>query len=199
MVGQAIGAFLTEEGFEVVQMVGDGASLVEAAKMRQTDVIVMDMSMPGLSGLDALRRLREAGVKTKVIFLTMHADPELACEAMRAGASGYVLKVSSGEELVAAIKQVLRGRVYLTPMIAKDVLAAMASPRSTGHVRPTNRQLQVLELLVAGNTMKEVASNLGLSPRTVETHKYEMMDTLGVRTTAELVGYALRHRLIGSP
>ena len=198
VVGQAIANYLAAEGFEVLPLLSDGASLVDAAKGHNPDVIVMDMSMPGLSGLDALRRLKRDGVKSKVVFLTMHADPELACEAMRAGASGYVLKVSSGEELVVALKQVLRGRVYITPTIEKEVIAALASPSTTrpGTSHPTNRQMQVLELLAAGETMKEAAAKLGLSPRTVETHKYEMMETLGVRTTAELVTYAMRHGLI---
>src|SRR3954470_21906360 len=131
VVGQAIANYLAAEGFEALPLLSDGASLVDAAKGHNPDVIVMDMSMLGLSGLDALRRLKRDGVKSKVVFLTMHADPELACEAMRAGASGYVLKVSSGEELVVALKQVLRGRVYITPTIEKEVIAALAAPPTT--------------------------------------------------------------------
>src|SRR5580658_9961477 len=145
-----------------------------------------------------MRRLRAKGVDTKFIFLTMHDDIGLACEAMRAGASGYLLKHSAGDELVAAIQEVVRGRTYLTPRIAKEVIEGLSLPQDShpAAVRLTARQRQVLELVVTGRTMKEVAAKLILSPRTIETHKYDIMQTLGVKTTAELIHYAIRNQLV---
>jgi DNA-binding NarL/FixJ family response regulator len=149
--------------------------------------------MPGLSGLDALRRLKAEGVRTRVIFLTMYDDPALAAEAMRAGASGYLLKQAAGEELLAAIRDVLTGRVYVSPKLAGDVIASIASPRPASDDKLTLRQREVLRLVAQGKSMKEVAAVLHLSPRTVETHKYEMMHSLGVHTTAELIRFAYQH------
>jgi DNA-binding NarL/FixJ family response regulator len=192
IVAQGIAALLKED-FDLVGTVGDGAALVEAAGRLRPDVIVADISMPVLSGLDALRRLKAAGADPKVVFLTMHADPKLATEAIRAGAAGYLLKQSAGEELTAAIREVLQGRVYLTPRIAREVLAALAQPASATGPPLTPRQWDVLRLVARGRTLKEIAAVLHISPRTVETHKYEMMRALGVDTTAELIRYALEH------
>ena len=159
------------------------------------DVIVTDLSMPGLSGLDVLSRLKAARIDSKVIVLTMHHDAELATRAIRAGASGFLLKDSAGEELVNAIHQALQGRVYLTPAVTKGVMERMAGDGQT-EPQLTARQLDVLRLILLGKRMKEIAATLNLSTRTVETHKYEMMDVLGVHSTTELVRYALDHRLI---
>lgn len=192
IVAQGLASLLQDE-FNMVGTVGDGGALIDAARELRPDVIVTDMAMPGLSGLDALRRLRAEGVETKVIFLTMHADAQLAGEALRAGASGYVLKHSAGEELIRAIREVLQGRVYLTPRIAGDVVTALSGPASPSEGKLTPRQREVLRLVAEGRTMKEIAAALHLSRRTVETHKYEMMQALGLRTTAELIRYALDH------
>lgn len=186
---------LLKETCDVVGAVGDGYLLLEAAARLHPDVIVTDIAMPGLSGLDVLARLKAANTGSRVIVLTMHNDGALATEAMRAGASGFLLKQSAGEELIAAIDQVLRGHVYLTPPVVKDVMDRMANPGAPT-VPLTPRQREVLRLIVDGRRMKEIAAALQLSPRTVETHKYEMMQVLGLHSTAELVRYALQHRLV---
>jgi len=185
---------LLKERFDVVGAVGDGQLLVEAAKRLQPDVIVTDISMPGLSGLDVLDRLRSERLTSKIIVLTMHNDADLATQAIRAGASGFILKLSAGEELLTAIEQVMQGRVYLTPMMTRDVMARMAVPASGPQL--TARQRDVLRHILKGQRMKEIAAALDLSPRTIETHKYEMMETLGVHSTTELVRYAIEHRLV---
>jgi DNA-binding NarL/FixJ family response regulator len=182
--------------FEVVGAVGDGHLLLDAAMRLRPDVIVTDISMPGLSGLDVLPRLKAERVESKVIVLTMHNDPELATRAMRAGASGFLLKQSAGEELVTAIHQALQGHVYLTPAVTKEVMERMSAPGGSPETHLTARQRDVLRLIVEGRRMKEIAAALELSTRTVESHKYEMMQTLGVHSTAELVRYAIQHRLI---
>ena len=194
MVAQALAHYLKED-FDLVGIVDDGQKLLDAVTALRPDVVISDVAMPVMGGIDALRELRERGEEVKVIVLTMHAEPELACQALRAGASGYLLKHSAGEELVAAIGQVMQGHVYISPLIASDVIAAMsASGRRNAELTP--RQRDVLRLVASGLTMKEVAAELNLSRRTVETHKYEMMETLGVRSTAELVQYAMRHGFV---
>ena len=192
VVAQALAQMLAR-AYDVVAIVNDGVEVVEAARRLRPDVIVSDLSMPGLSGLDALRRLKAEGVRTRVIFLTMYDDPALAAEAMRAGASGYLLKQAAGEELLAAIRDVLAGRVYVSPQLAGDVIASIASPKPASDDKLTLRQREVLRLVAQGKSMKEVAAVLHLSPRTVETHKYEMMHSLGVHTTAELIRFAYQH------
>jgi DNA-binding NarL/FixJ family response regulator len=186
---------LLKDQFELVGTVADGSQLIEAARKLRPDVVVTDLSMPVLSGLDALRRLKAERIDARFIFLTMHADARIATEAFRAGASGFLLKQSAGEELVTAIEDVLRGRTYLTPLITKDVIANLTTPEPEGTAALTPRQREVLRLLADGKRMKEIAAILGLSTRTVETHKYEMMQALGVGSTAELVRYALTHGL----
>ena len=193
VVAEGLGALLCEE-FTVVGTVADGVSLVDAARRLRPDVIVADVTMPRLSGLDALRRIREEGMTGKVIFLTVHADIRLCADALRAGAAGFVVKDSAGQEIVAAIREVLRGRTYLTPRLAPDVLAILARPRASGEPL-TPRQREVLRMIVAGRTMKEIGAALDLSTRTVEGHKYQMMQALGVETTAELVRYAVERGL----
>ncbi len=196
IVKEGLVALLKEHDFEVVGSVGDGHLLIEAARRLRPDVILTDLSMPGLSGLDVLARLKAERIESKVVVLTMHNDPELATRALRAGASAFLLKQSAGEELVTALHQVLQGRVYLTPAVTKDVMERMATNSGDGERQLTARQHEVLRLILKGQRMKEIAATLHLSPRTVETHKYEMMETLGVHSTAELVRYALEHRLI---
>jgi DNA-binding NarL/FixJ family response regulator len=189
-------ATLLKGHFDLVGTVGDGSQLIEAAQELRPDVIVADMAMPVLSGLEALRRLKVEGIDAKVIFLTMHADAQLATEALRAGASGYVLKHSAGEELVRAIQEVVQGRVYLTPLLTKDVITTLTEPTTQPPVRLTPRQREVLRLIAEGRRMKEIAAILQLSTRTVETHKYEMMRALGVDSTAALVRYAIELGLV---
>lgn len=191
-------ASLLRGEFSLVGAVADGARLIEAARQHRPDVIVADVAMPGMSGLEALRQLRAEAINTKVIFLTMHADAQLAAEALRAGAAGFVVKHAAGKELIAAIRTVLRGERYLPPQLASDVLTALATGGRQEVGSMTPRQREVVSMIAEGLTMKEVAAALGLSPRTVEAHKYQVMQALGLQTTADLIRYALEHRVTRS-
>ena len=183
--------------FQVVDTVREGTALIEAVHRLHPDVVVMDLSMPTMSGLDALRQMNDQGLECKVIVLTMHADARLATEALRAGASGFVLKEASAEELLTAIEAALEGHTYLTSALTKDVFEMASRHSDPATVQLTPRQAAVLRLIVDGLRMKEIASALDLSPRTVETIKYELMRELDIHSTAELVRYALEHRLTG--
>jgi DNA-binding NarL/FixJ family response regulator len=187
---------ILKERFDVVGAVTDGSSLPDAAGRLRPDVIVTDISMPTVSGLEALRQLKAGHVDSKVIFLTMHADATLAAEAFRLGARGFVLKQSSGEELVKAIEAVLQGHKYMSSALTDEVLALMAEPIGASPGELSSRQREVLRLIVNGHRMKEIAAHLNLSPRTVETIKYEMMRDLNIHSTTELVRYAIEHRLV---
>jgi DNA-binding NarL/FixJ family response regulator len=189
-------ATLLRDHVDLVGTVGDGRQLLEAARALRPDVIVADLAMPVVSGLEALLQLKVEGIDAKVIFLTMHAEVQLASEALRAGAYGYVLKHSAGEELIRAVQEVLEGRVYLTPLLTKDILATLTEPATQPAGQLTPRQREVLQLIAEGRRMKEIAAILQLSTRTVETHKYQMMRTLGVDSTAALVRYAIERGLI---
>jgi len=157
-------------------------------------VILVDISMPVLNGFDAVRQITESGTNAKIIFLTMHDDATLVSEAFRCGASGYILKHAAGEELVNAIREVAQGNNYVSPLVTN--LPAESSMVHTQKTTITPRQREVLKLISRGLTMKEIASELNISTRTAETHKYEMMQTLGVETTADLIRYSLRLGLI---
>ncbi len=190
---------ILEGEFDLIGIVPDGRSLVETAKQLKPDVIVTDISMPLLNGLDAVRQIKREGLPAKIIFLTMHTDIPLATEAFRAGASGYLLKQSASQELITAIHEVVKGHSYVTPLITRDVLSFLLevsheSEQQTAKLTP--RQREVLQLIAEGRTMKEIASILDISTRTVEAHKYEMMQTLGVQTTAELIQYAIKIGLV---
>jgi DNA-binding NarL/FixJ family response regulator len=198
LVAQGFKALL-KDTFDLVGVVNDGRALLAAVETLHPDVIVADISMPLLNGLDAIRRIRSRWPAAKVIVLTMHKEAELAAEALRAGALGYMLKISPVEELIGAIRQVAQGRAYVTTLLLKDLLALLlgAGRQSRGDNSPlTPRQREVLQLIAEGRTMKEVASILKISPRTAESHKYEIMEALGVQTTAELIQYAIRKRLV---
>ncbi|HEY4912127.1 MAG TPA: response regulator transcription factor [Methylomirabilota bacterium] len=196
IVAEGLASLLQRE-FSLIGKVADGAQLVEAARKLRPDVIVTDVAMPGMSGLEALRRLKADAIPAKVIFLTMHADAQLAAEAFRAGASGFVVKHAAGKELIVAIHTVLRGGRHLTPHLASDVLTTLTDGGTSGALTP--RQREVVSLIAEGRTMKEVAAALGLSPRTVETHKYQVMQALGLQTTADMIRYAIEHGLIAPP
>ena len=196
IVKEGLVSLLREHEFDVVGAVGDGHELFESARRLRPDLIVTDVSMPGQSGLDVLTRLKGEGIDSKVIVLTMHRDADLATRAMRAGASAFLLKHSAGEELLTAIRQVVEGGIYLAPALTKEVLERMAVPADRSAPQLTPRQLDVLRLILEGRRMKEIAARLQLSTRTVETHKYQIMQTLGVDSTAELVKYAIEHRLV---
>jgi len=184
---------LLEDDFDLVGAVADGEALVQAARRLNPDVIVVDISMPVMNGLDAVRQLKKDGATAKIIFLTMHADDRLLAEAFRCGGSGYVLKQSAGEELIAGIGKVLAGQKYVTPLIATEWAEDLTKRvRGTQKLTLTPRQREVLQLVIEGCTMKEIATRLGISTRTAESHKYEIMEGLGVETTAELIQYAVK-------
>jgi len=195
IVTDGLTRILTEAAFDVVGAVHDGQLLVDAARRLRPDVIITDLSMPGLSGLDVLARLKGERLESKVIVLTMHHDPDLATDAIRGGACGFLLKESAGDELLAAVRHALEGKVYITPTVTSDVMARMSGAAKASEPQLTPRQRDILRLIVKGQRMKEIAATLGLSTRTVEGYKYEMMETLGVTSTAELVRYALDRRL----
>jgi DNA-binding NarL/FixJ family response regulator len=190
-------ANLLRDRFEVVDVVAGGAALVAAALRLRPDVIISDISMPGLNGLDAMTQLKRSGLRCRFVFLTMHADPEIAARALREGASAFLLKSDAGEDLLHAIDETLHGRIYLAPAVTKGVLEFMQSGVHTGsEPQLTARQREVLRLIVEGKRMKEVAVQLGVSRRTVEAHKYEMMRSLGLQSSAELIRYAIEHHLV---
>ena len=187
---------LREADFDVVGAVSDGQSLVDAAIRLRPDVIITDLSMPRSAVSTCSARLKSERIDSKVIVLTMHHDADLAADAIRGGAAGFLLKESAGDELVAAVRHALEGKVYITPTVTKDVMERISrAVRKATNRSSRRRQRDILRLIVKGQRMKEIAANLGLSTRTVEGHKYEMMETLGVTSTAELVRYALDRRL----
>jgi DNA-binding NarL/FixJ family response regulator len=198
VVAQGLEALL-KDPFDLVGVVHDGRALLAAVETLRPDVVVTDISMPLLNGVDAIRQIRSTRPAVKVIVLTMHRDTQLAVSAFRAGASGYVLKLSPAEELIAAIEQVAQGRSFVTSLLAKDLISVLIEAgrdAPTGEAALTSRQREVLQLIAEGRTMKEVASILHISPRTAESHKYEIMQVLGVDTTAALVQYAMRLKLV---
>jgi DNA-binding NarL/FixJ family response regulator len=187
---------MIKDRFEIVGTITDGRLLLDAVRRLHPDVVLLDMSMPQASGLDLLLELKAKRVECRTIVLTMHADPRMAADALKAGAAGYVLKESSHEELVAALDAVLQARTYLTTALTKDVLALMAGPSDPESVELTPRQREVLRLIVQGQRVKEIAAALNLSPRTVESIKYRMMQELNVQSTAGLVRYAIQHNIV---
>src|SRR5882724_4212769 len=197
VVAQGLEALL-KDSFDLVGVVHDGRALLDAVETLQPDVVVTDISMPLLNGLDAVRQMRVRRPSLKVVVLTMHNDTQLAVEAFRAGASGYVLKVAAGEELILAIQQVALGRPHASALLGKNLITILmeAGGDAPGDAPLTARQREVLQLIAEGRTMKEVASILNISPRTAESHKYEIMRVLGAGTTAALIQYAIRLKLV---
>jgi DNA-binding NarL/FixJ family response regulator len=187
---------ILEDEFEIAGVVADGRSLVAEAGRLAPDAVVADISMPGLNGIEAARRIRRADERIRVVFLTMHSEASYAAAALEAGASGFVLKHSAPQELITAIREALQGRTYVPPAIAKELAGAgrKGPPGPDGALSP--RQREVLQLLAEGKSTKEAASVLNISPRTAEFHKYRMMEQLRIKTTAELVQYAVRHGLL---
>lgn len=181
---------------DVVGQVTDGRALIAAAAELNPDVIVLDISMPLLNGLEAARQIKQRSSAVKLVFLTMNEESELAAEAFRVGASAYVLKRSAGSELLTAIREVMQGRSYVTPLMTEGLLDSLLRPASQQESALTPRQREVLQLLAEGRSMKEVASVLNLTPRTVAFHKYQMMQQLRVTSTAELIQYAVRHHIV---
>lgn len=191
---------LLEPVYSVVATVTDGRALVDAALRLKPDVIVADISMPQLNGLDACERLAHDLPDTRLIFLTVNEDTDVAAEAIRRGAAGFLLKKSAAAELFTAIERVLEGRFYITPLVSEEptsVFVARAQHGSGGH-KLSLRQREVLQLLAEGRSMKEAAAILKVSSRTIAFHKYTMIDQLGFKTGAELVQYAVELGLVGS-
>ncbi len=191
-------AKLLEPECAVVGTVADGRALLAAAEELKPDVVVLDIAMPRLNGLDAGRQLKKAMPDVKLIFLTMNQDPAIATEAFRAGASGYLLKTSAGSELIKAIEEATSGRSYVTPLITQDLLEEfMLSPNEKK--RPadlTPRQREVLQLLAEGHSMKEAARILKVAPRTIAYHKYRIMERFRLKSNAELIQFAIRHVVV---
>ena len=188
---------LLEDHSEVVGTARDGEQVLERVVEARPDVVVLDITMPRLNGLDTAARLRERLPDARVIFLTMNADPDVAAKALAEGAKGYLLKNGAASELRTAIDAAMQGRTYITPLIAADVLAASQAPASD-FARLTPRQREVLQLLAEGLTMKEIAARLDLTARTVAHHKYTLMESLGLESNADLVRFAVRNGLIES-
>ena len=189
---------LLEPEYEIVGCVGDGLALVKTALELRPDVVLVDVGMPLLNGLDAGRELKRATPRVKLIFLTMNPDTDVASEAFRIGASGYLLKNSQSEELLQAIRNVVRGLSYVTPQISRAMEDSfIRDPASLSRPRHlTDRQRAILQMLAEGKSMKEIAFILNITQRTVRFHKYRIMDELGITTNAELVQYAIKHSII---
>ena len=189
---------LLEPHCDVVGAVADGRALLEAAPTLRPDVLVVDIAMPLLNGLDAARQVKRSMPSVKVIFLTVSEDPDLAAEAFRAGGSAFLLKNSAASELLQAMTDVMQGRSYVTPLATRDMVDnLMRRPESSPGARELSpRQREVLQLLAEGRTMKEIASILKITARTVAFHKYSMMEHLGIKSSAELVQYAIKARIV---
>jgi DNA-binding NarL/FixJ family response regulator len=190
---------LLGDEFEVVGTAENGRVLVEQAAKLRPDVIVADISMPQLNGIEAARQIKKTNKRVKIVFLTMHPDATYAADAFEAGASGFVLKHAAPSELVTAIHEAMKGRTYITPLVAGDLLRAYregGSPEKELLRKTSPREREILQLLAEGRSGKEIASILNISPRTVEFHKYRMMEKLNIKTSAELVQYAVRHGII---
>lgn len=190
---------LLEGEFEILGSVEDGRALVEQASSLHPDVVVADISMPLLNGIEAARQIKKIDATIKIVFLTMHPDAIYAANAFEAGASGFVLKHSASSELIRAIHEAIKGRTFVTPLIAGDLIHIYQggeSPEKDLFKKISPRQREVLQLLAEGKTAKEIASILNISTRTVEFHKYKMMEQHNISTSAELVHYAIKHGII---
>jgi len=198
MFAEGIKGLLAPE-FDLLEVVEDGQALLEAAERLRPDVVVADITMPRLNGIDATTRVRQMDDRIRVVLLTMHPDITFVRRAFDAGASGYVLKTSAPDELIAAIKAALLGKTFVTPTLAggliHDATGAPGGP-SDPVATLTSRQREILQLVAEGRSAKEIASDLDLSTRTVEFHKYRIMDTLNLHSTAELVHFAIKHGIV---
>lgn len=190
---------LLEPEFEVVGIVDNGRALLRMAGELRPDVIVLDIAMPQLNGLDSGDQIKHMLPKTKLVYMTVNMSPEVAAEAFRRGASGYVVKTSAAAELITAIRRALKSESYLSPLITKETVDFLLRSHQSysAEKRITRRQSEILQLLAEGKSMKEIAAVLDVKPGTVAFHKYRIMEILGVKTNAELIQYAIKHQLIG--
>jgi DNA-binding NarL/FixJ family response regulator len=191
-------ANLLRQDFELVGTAHDGQMMVELTRQHRPDVLIADISMPLLNGIDAARIIRKQVPSTRIMFLTMHSDAPIVEEAFNVGAAGFLVKLSNTEELLEAVHTVARGETYITPIVAGDLISKLITNRSheTVETELTSRQRQYLQLLAEGKTMKEAAAVMDISWRTAESHKYEIMRKLGVETTAALIQYAVHIKLV---
>jgi len=192
---------LLESEFDVVGVVADGRALVRAAGKLKPDVIIVDVAMPILNGLDAGRQVKEMLPSVKLVYLTMNPDPEIAAEALARGASGYLLKTCASSEMVLAVREVLRGKTYLSQALSRDAIDVLRWQHKElvdENERLTERQREVLQLLAEGKVMKEVGGILNMTTRTVAYHKYRIMELLGAKSNAELVKYAVRSHIVAA-
>ena len=190
---------LLEPEFEVVGIVDNGRALLRMASEMKPEVVILDIAMPQLNGLDAGDQIKHLLPRTKLVYLTVNMSPEVAAEAFRRGASGYVVKTSAAAELITAIRRALKSESYLSPLITKETVDFLLRSRHpyVEEKRITRRQSEILQLLAEGRSMKEIADVLDVKPGTVAFHKYRIMETLGLKTNAELIQYAIKHHLIG--
>jgi len=198
VVSEGLGRLLGDD-FELVGTAEDGRALVTAAKKLQPDVVVADISMPHLNGIEAMAQLKKDNPRIKVVFLTMHQDPAYARRALEAGAAGFVVKHSAPAELVMAIEAALKGQTFITPALASEVLRQAQQKgreEADGGALLTPRQREILQLLAEGHSAKEIAVKLAISARTVEFHKYQLMETLGLHNNAELIHFAIKHGIV---
>ena len=190
---------LLEPEYDVVGTVEDGRALIAAVDKLQPDVVVADISMPHLNGIEAVRQIRKKNPQIRVVILTMHQDVQYAARAFEAGASGFVLKVSAPSELITAIGEVLKGKTYVTPIIAGELIQSYREGNEYPEVvfsRLSARHREILQLVAEGHSAKEIGKILNISARTVESHKYQIMEILNVKTSAELVQFAIKHGII---
>ena len=182
---------------EIIAKVADGRALIAAVHEHHPDVVVLDLSMPLLNGLEAARQIKLFDKNVKLVFVTMNEDPDLAAEAFRAGGSAYLLKRSAGSELITAIREAMKHRSYVTPLVTEGMLGSLMHATADAPSRQlTSRQREVLQLLAEGKSMKEVAGILNVTARTVAFHKYRMMEQLKIKTNAELIQYAIRNHVV---
>ncbi len=197
LLAETCKSFLEPE-FEVVGIADNGRTLLRLVSELRPDVVVLDIAMPKLNGLDAAEQIKHLSSTTKLVFLTMNMSPEVAAEAFRRGASGYVVKSSSADELARAIRRALKSESYLSPAITKETVEFLlrSGDSYVEEKRITRRQSEVLQLLAEGLSMKEIANVLNLKPGTVAFHKYKMMEALGLKSNAELLQYAIKHHVV---
>jgi len=195
MVSEGLKGLLNED-FDLVGTVEDGREMIDAVRKLRPDVIVADISMPKLNGIEALEELKRLDPGVKMVFLTMHQELAYARRALDAGAMGYVLKHSAPAELVMAVKAALDGKTFITPALAGDVLHSIQAGTASAQdpvASLTHRQREILQLMAEGRTAKEIADMLAISPRTVEFHKYRILESLNLKTSADLIRFAVKH------